>query len=93
MITSANNSAIKYQESNTMIAKKGLPSLVQERIIVSDEEFELSKKLNYAYTNNIWSCRKGQTKLNKSRKLRRLVVGSLELLFNNNSNNNTLRYF
>lgn len=43
-ITSPNMIKQKYQESNNLIAKKkGLPKLVQQQTIVSDEEIQLSK--------------------------------------------------
>jgi hypothetical protein len=45
LITSPNMNPIKYQESNILIAqRKGLPTLVQQRIIISDEDVELAKK-------------------------------------------------
>jgi hypothetical protein len=44
LITSPNMIPEKYQESNLLIAqRKGLPALVQQRIIVSDDDVKLSK--------------------------------------------------
>ena len=44
LITSPNMNATKYRESNLLIAqRKGLPSLVQQKIIVSDKEVRLAK--------------------------------------------------
>ena len=44
LITSPNMNAAKYRESNLLIAqRKGLPSLVQQRVIVSDEEVRLAR--------------------------------------------------
>lgn len=44
LITSPNMNTTKYRESNLLIAqRKGLPSSVQQRIIVSNEEIRLAK--------------------------------------------------
>ena len=44
LITSPNMIPEKYQESNLLIAqRKGLPALVQQRIIVSDDDVKLAK--------------------------------------------------
>ena len=44
MITSPNMNSTKYRESNLRIAqRRGLPSLIQQRIIVSNEEVRLAK--------------------------------------------------
>src|SRR5919199_871177 len=44
LITSPNMNATKYRESNLLIAqRKGLPSLIQQRVIVSDEEVQLAR--------------------------------------------------
>jgi hypothetical protein len=44
LITSPNMNPTKYRESNLLIAqRKGLPSLIQQRIIVSDEEVQLAR--------------------------------------------------
>jgi hypothetical protein len=64
LITSPNMIPEKYQESNLLIAqRKGLPALVQQKIIVSDEEVRLAnasilylkqeiKKLSTSFNNN-----------------------------------------
>jgi hypothetical protein len=45
MITSPNMVKQKYHESNVLVAqKKGLPRLMQQRLIVSDNDIELAKK-------------------------------------------------
>jgi hypothetical protein len=44
LITSPNMNSTKYYESNILISqRKGLPSLVQQRIVISDEEIQLAK--------------------------------------------------
>jgi hypothetical protein len=44
LITSPNMNSEKYRESNLLIAqRKGLPRLIQQRVIVSDEEIRLAK--------------------------------------------------
>ncbi len=44
LITSPNMNPTKYRESNLLIAqRKGLPSLIQQRVIVSDQEVQLAK--------------------------------------------------
>ena len=62
-ITSPNMIRKKYHESNILIGqRKGLPSLVQEQIIVSDNEIQfakecillIKKELVENYNNNVW---------------------------------------
>jgi hypothetical protein len=65
LITSPNMNPEKYRESNLLIAqRKGLPRLIQQRVIVSDEEISLAKLCilnlkqqirNYSSNNNpVW---------------------------------------
>jgi hypothetical protein len=65
LITSPNMNPVKYKESNLLIAqRKGLPRLIQQQVIISDEEIRLAKlcilKLkqqmrNYNSNNNpVW---------------------------------------
>ena len=43
-MTSPNMIPQKYQESNKLISqKKGLPNIIQQQIIISDEEIETTK--------------------------------------------------
>ena len=62
-ITSPNMIRKKYHESNVLIGqRKGLPSVVQEQIIVSDNEIQfakecillIKKELVENYNNNVW---------------------------------------
>jgi hypothetical protein len=44
LITSPNMNPVKYRESNLLIAqRKGLPGLIQERVIVSEKEIQLAR--------------------------------------------------
>ena len=66
LITSPNMIPQKYQESNQLIAKtKGLPNIIQEQIIISDDEINATKQCVLFLKQKINDLKNRNTKNNK----------------------------